>query len=318
MEFMNNKIVIVGAGMVGSATLSALINLSLVSEIVLIDMNQEKAEGEVLDVSHTTSFTYSPNIQIKAGTYADCKDAHIIVITAGPSIADANESRMSLAVQNVNIIKNIMSSITAYTREAIIIIVTNPLDIVTYAAQKLSGYPLHKIIGTGTLLDTARFRRILGKKYGIDAKNVHGYILGEHGETAFATWSLVDIAGMPLEVFNAVMDTQVALDCSQVLNETKGIGFDIVGKKGYTNYGIAGSVQRLAKAILLNEKSILPVSTVLNGEYGLRDIALSIPCIISNRGIERTVPVILSEDELAQLIYSADHLNSILQELQLK
>ena len=312
-----NKIVIIGAGMVGSATLFSLSTLGLASEIVVIDVNEEKAKGEVLDVSHTTSYTYNPNTKIRAGNYSDCKDAKIIVITAGPSVTDPSADRISLASKNVAIIKNIMKDITKFTKDAIIILVTNPLDIATYTAWKCSGYPKEKIIGTGTLLDSARFRRIIAKKLDIDAKNVHGYILGEHGSTAFATWSLVDIAGVPLDKYIKLMNLDMEIDKDAIVDKTRTIGFDILKKKGYTNFGIAGTVQRLVKALLLNEKSILPLSIVLDGEYGLHDVALSIPCIVSSNGIEKTIPIPLPEDEMNNLLHSASFLKEVLSNLEI-
>lgn len=321
MKPIRNKVVIIGAGMVGSAVLNSLLSLELLAEVVIIDTNKSKAEGEALDASHTTSFAYSPNVNVKAGGYEDCKDAQIIIVTAGPSAKPGgNMDRLSLAEKNVAVIKDVMSNIEKFTKDAVIIIVTNPVDIVTYCAQKFFDYPKEKIIGTGTLLDTARFRRILAKRYLVDTKNVHGYILGEHGGSAFAAWSLVNIAGVPaskLDKYFKSSDSVGSLDKEDVLNEVKKVGDEILQFKGYTSAGIATSVSRFVKAVLLNELSIIPASTMLNGEYGIEDVSLSIPCMITSEGISRKIEVPLDDDELKLLRESAGKLKSVLKKLNL-
>ena len=318
MKPIKNKVVLVGAGMVGSAILNSLLSLDLIAEIVVIDNNKEKAMGEALDASHTTSFAYSPNVGVRVGGYEDCADAQIIIISAGPSMKPGESiSRLTLAEKNVNVMHSVMTSICEYTRDAIIIVVTNPVDVVTYYIQNKFGYPKGKIIGTGTLLDTARFRRILAKRYQVDTKNVHGYILGEHGESAFAAWSLVDVAGIPVNRLDEIMGCNTDLDYDSVVNEVKTVGTDILQLKGYTSSGIAMSVSRLVKAILLNELSVVPVSTTLEGEYGIRNVALSIPCIISSEGIVKKLEVPLGENENAQLVNSAETLTKVLENLNL-
>lgn len=316
MKLEKNKVMIIGAGMVGSAILYSLLSLGDVAEIVIIDQNESKAIGEALDASHTTSFAYSPNIHIRTGTYKDCLDSQLIIITAGPSISATKpvekQNRNQLATTNVSVLKEVMGNISKYTKDAIIIIVTNPVDILTYYAQNYFDYPSNKIIGTGTLLDTARLRRILAKKYLIDTKNVHGYVLGEHGSTAFATWSHVNIAGIPANELDDFFDSNEALDYELVMNEVKKTGYEILQYKGYTNFGIAMSVTRLAKAIFLNELSILPVSTTLKGEYGIENVALSIPCVITNEGIAKTLQIPLNDQEMESLKQSATYLQNII------
>lgn len=319
MKPIKNKIVLVGAGMVGSAILNTLLGLNLVGEIVIIDNNIDKARGEALDASHTTSFTYSPNVYVRSGDYEDCADAQTIVISAGPSMKPGDTmSRLSLADRNIKVMNSVMTSICKYTKDAVIIVVTNPVDIVTYYLQNNFGYPKNKIIGTGTLLDTARFRRILALKYLVDTKNVHGYILGEHGESAFATWSLVDIAGIPAGKFDEIIGSSSPLNYDDVVSEVKTVGTDILQLKGYTSSGIAMSVSRLVKAVLLNELSILPVSTTLEGEYGISNVALSIPCVISSEGISKRLEIPLSEKEKELLKESAGILSNYLLDLKLK
>lgn len=319
MKPVKNKVVIVGAGMVGSATMNSILSLGLIAEIVLIDNNLNKAKGETLDASHTTSFAYSPNVLLRVGDYEDCADAQIIIMTAGPSLRPGESiDRLVLAERNVNVMNDVMSSITKYTKDAVIIVVTNPVDIVTYLAQNHFDYPKEKIIGTGTLLDTARLRRILALNYSIDTKNVHGYVLGEHGGSAFVTWSLVNVAGIPYTEFSKLPGSDSPVDTEAVLNKTKDIGLEILELKGYTSSGIAMSVSRLVKAILLDEQSILPVSTTLDGEYGISNVALSIPCIISSEGISKKLEVPLTDLELNKLKLSAENLTSILDDLKLR
>lgn len=319
MNFEKNKLVVVGSGMVGSAVLNTALSLNLLSEIVVIDKNMNRARGEALDSSHTTSFAYSPNTLVHEGGYEDCKDAQIVVVTAGPSIKPGETmDRINLAKINTRVVSEVMTSISRYTRDAIIIMVTNPLDIAVYCAQNGFDYPVNKIIGTGTLLDTARLRRIIAKRYSVDTKNVHGYVLGEHGESAFVDWSLVNIAGVPFNMLDSVFPNVQPLNKNAVLQEVKQAGFEILKLKGYTSAGIAMSVSRLIKAIVLNEESILPVSTTLNGEYGIKNVALSIPCVISNEGISHKLVLPLSPDENDLLHISAEKLSAILDELNLR
>jgi L-lactate dehydrogenase len=319
MVSIRNKVVVIGAGAVGSAVLNSLLTLDLLSEIVVIDKNMDKAEGEALDASHTTSFAYSPNVHVRTGSYEDCRDAQIIIMTAGPSIKPGESiDRLALADINVKVVGEVMSYITQYTKEAIIIFVTNPVDIVTYYAQNHFDYPKERIIGTGTLLDTARLRRILAKRYMVDTKNVHGYILGEHGESAFAAWSLIDIAGVPAYRLDDFFGAGEPLDYEAAVSEAKYVGTEIVQLKGYTSSGIAMSVSRMVKAVLLNELSIIPVSTTLEGEYGIENVALSIPCIITNDGISKRIAVPLLESEVELLKKSANKLSEVLEELNIK
>ncbi len=319
MNFEKNKLVIIGAGMVGSAVLNSALALGLLSEIVIIDKNQDKARGEALDASHTTSFAYSPNTQVREGDYSDCADAQIVVMTAGPSVKPGDhKERTALAQVNSRVMADVMAEVTKYTREAILIVVTNPLDIVTYYAQNSFGYPADRVIGTGTMLDTARLRRILARQYAVDSKNVHAYVLGEHGSSAFVDWSLVNVAGIPIDRLQEVFPDVPAPDRAAILHDVVQAGLEIVRLKGYTSAGIAMSVSRLIKAVILNEGSVLPVSTTLNGEYGIRDVALSVPCVVTSSGITRKLVLPLAADELRQLQESAAKMAEILDALNLR
>jgi L-lactate dehydrogenase len=318
MNFVKNKLVVVGAGMVGSAVLNTVLSLNLLSEVVIVDINDKKARGEALDASHTTSFAYSPNVNVRAGNYEDCKDAQIIVVTAGPSLKIGDKmDRLVLADTNVKVAKSIMENITKYTKDAIIIVVTNPVDIATYYCQKYFDYPKNKIIGTGTLLDTARMRKIIGKKFNVDSKNVHGYVLGEHGGTSFTAWSGVNIAGIPFNELDATFGANNNINKDEVDKEVREAGIEVLQLKGYTSAGIAMSVSRLVKAILLNEESILPVSSTLEGEYGINNVALSIPCVITSNGIEKKLQVPLKQNEVEELKNSAENLKTIINGLKL-
>lgn len=308
IKMIKNKVCIIGAGMVGSATMMSVLNSGLVAEIVMIDQNVNKAEGEALDAFHTTSFTYVPNVLIRKGSYEDCKDAQIIVMSAGPSIKPGEKlDRRVLTQTNANVTRSVMKEITKYTKEAIIIFVSNPVDILTYIAQNEFDYPRNKIIGSGTLLDTARLRRIIGENYLVDTKNVHGYVLGEHGATAMATWSLCNIGGIRLEEWSEKFN-KPELNKEEVLKDVVEAGMKILLAKGYTNYGIAEAVARIIKAIVLNELSVLPVSTTLTGEYDIKDVAISVPCIIGQYGIKDILDVPLTEEEHNKLKASAESL----------
>lgn len=318
MNFVKNKLVVIGAGMVGSAVLNSVLSLNLLSEVVIVDINDKKARGEALDASHTTSFAYSPNVNVRSGGYEECKDAQIIVITAGPSLKVGEKmDRLILADTNIKVMKSIMENIAKYTKDAIIIVVTNPVDIATFYCQNKFDYPKNKIMGTGTLLDTARMRKIIGKKYNVDSKNVHGYVLGEHGGSSFTAWSGVNIAGIPFGELDETFGVNNNIKKDEVDKEVRDAGIEVLQLKGYTSAGIAMSVSRLVKAMLLNEESILPVSSTLEGEYGIHGVSLSIPCVITNKGIERKLQIPLEKDETDKLKKSGESLRTIIDGLKL-
>lgn len=318
MSCKKNKLVIVGVGHVGSAVLNCALSFNLASEIALIDILEKKACGEALDSSHGTPFTYSTNVNIHAGNFADCKDAKVIIIAAGPSILPGEKlDRLTLAERNMEVMKDVMTQITQYTDDAVIIMITNPLDVMVYYAENYFGYSKNKLFGTGTTLETARFRRILANKYKVDPKNVHGYMLGEHGNSAFPAWSLVNIAGIPADKLDAYFQPNEQLNREKIASEVINVAYDVLHFKGYTNSGIAMAACRIAKAVLWNERSILPVSTTLQGEYGLSNVALSLPCLITEEGIERRIEVLLAEDEIAKLKYSAQCITTVLKSVGL-
>lgn len=311
------KLVIIGAGHVGSAILNSILRMNLMEDIVVINRNREKALGEVLDASHTMAFAYSVNTTIRVGGYEECADAQIIVNTAGPSIQPgSSRDRMVLLHNNIQVMCDIMEEITKYTREAIIINVSNPVDILTYVAQKKFNYPAEKILSTGTLLDTARFNKMVGDICGVDSKNVTGFVLGEHGNTSFVPWHTVNIVGIPFEEFEQQFKLEAPIDKEKLLHDVKVSGLDIVELKGYTSSGIALSVCRLIGPIIRNEKAVLPVSIVLYGQYGLEDVAMSLPCVVSKQGIERILELPLDEAGHKDLLICYEYLHGIIESIQ--
>ena len=312
---MNNrrKIVVIGASNVGSAVANKIADFQLASEIALIDLNTDKAEGEALDSSHATSCVYSTNIKFHLGDYRDCDDANIIVITAGPSIRPGETpDRLKLAGTNAKIMRSVFGEIVKHTKEAVIIMITNPLDVATYVVASEFDYPRNLIIGTGTMLETYRFRRIRANKYMMEPQNINGYVLGEHGNSAFVAWSTVNCGGLGLEHMDEYFHKTEPLDRKAVENELVQVAYDIINKKGFTNTGIAMAACRFIKAVLYDEHSILPCSAILDGEYGLHNVALSLPRMICADGIMRSFEVHLTDDELEKFHAAAKSVRSAL------
>lgn len=307
----SNKVVIIGAGYVGSTTAYTLMQSGIVSEIAIIDLNIKKVEGEVMDMNHCLAFTKP--MTIKVGTYEDCSDADLIIMTAGPSIQPGG-TRLDLAKQNASIMKSIMEEITKYTRDAVILVATNPVDILTQVASESVGYDPKKVIGSGTVLDSARFRHILSQHCKVDTRNVHGYILGEHGDSEIAAWSLTNIAGAPLAQYCQGCGKAhcLGINKDEILNQVRKAGYHIIDRKVATFYGVSNAIKRITEAILRNEHSILTVSSLLNGEYGIENIAMSVPTIVNSSGVHKIVELPLSEDEKIGLRKSADTLKEIL------
>ena len=306
----NRKVAIVGCGFVGSSSAFALMQSGLFSEMVLIDVDRARAEGEALDISHGSPFA-NP-MRIYAGDYADAADAAIIVVTAGAA-QKPGETRLDLVNKNVGIFRSIIPQIRQTGFEGILLIVSNPVDILTYAAIKLSGLPESHVIGSGTVLDSARLQEALGAHLGVDPRDVEAYIIGEHGDSELAVWSSADVAGVPLKDFCEMrghFDHEAAE--RRIAEEVKNAAYEIIRRKRATYYGIAMSVARLCAAIMRDEKCVLPVSSLMVGEYGLSDIAISMPTIIGRDGIECRVPISLSDSELAELQRSATALGDVL------
>ena len=316
MSISYGKLVIIGAGKVGSSILNAALQMNLLDDIVVVNRNRQRALGAVMDASHTTAFAYSANASIRVGDYEDCRDAHIIVVTAGPSIQPGNHERNTLLHQNVQVMNEVMTNITKYTKEAIIVIVSNPLDILTYLSCRKFDYPENRILGTGTLLDTARFNKMIGDQCGVDAKNVVGFVLGEHGATSFIPWNTVNIVGVPFNELQQKFGLEKPLDREQLLRETKTVGPRIVDLKGYTSSGVSLAACRIIGAIVRNEHCIIPVSTVMRGQYGYSDAAMSLPCVIGREGISRVLELPLDDEGMNDLKICHDHLRELILEAQ--
>lgn len=306
------KVAIIGCGFVGSASAFALMQSGLFTEMVLLDANHQKAEGEAEDIVHGIPF--GRPMQIYAGDYDDIADAAIIVITAGAN-QKPDETRLDLVNKNIAIFQSIIPEITKRDFEGILLIVANPVDILTYTAQKLSDYPENRVIGSGTVLDSARLKYHLGQHLGVDSRSVHAFIVGEHGDSEIAAWSSANISGIPLDNFCEMRGHYNHMEATErIAAEVKQSAYEIISKKGATYYGIAMSVKRICEAIIRDEKSILPISTMLHGEYGISDVVLSLPCIVGRDGYETKVPIDLDQEEVSKLHESANTLKEVLSE----
>ena len=312
----NRKVAIIGCGFVGSASAFALMESGLFSEMVLIDVDTDRAEGEALDISHGTAFA-SP-IDIYAGTYDDIADAGIVIITAGVG-QKPEETRIDLVKKNVAIFKDILGEIRARDFSGILLVVSNPVDILTYVSVKLSGLPECRVIGSGTVLDTGRLKHIIGEHLGVDPRNVHARILGEHGDSELIAWSSAHVAGIPLEDFYNMRIEDGSYDKfrRETTELVRNSAYEIIKKKHATYYGIAMAVRRICSAIVRDEKSVLSVSNYMQGEYGISDIALSTPCVVGADGIEVRMPPSLNYREQEQLKESAQMLQDVARDLDL-
>lgn len=315
-EINSRKIAIIGCGFVGSACAFALMQSGLFSEMVLIDSNKERAEGEALDISHGLPF--SKPMQIYSGTYDDITDAGIIAITAGAG-QKPGESRLELVHKNVEIFKSIIPEISKRNYKGILLIVSNPVDIMTYTALKLSGLPSNQVFGSGTVLDTARLKYLLGEHLGVDARSVHAFILGEHGDSEIAAFSSANVSGIELKKFCdfACKTDKHEEAMKEIAEDVKLSAYEIIKKKGATYYGIAMSVRRICEAIILDQKSILPISCLQNGKNEIENVVLSMPMIVGKHGAERSVEISLSEEERRAIKSSADMLKGIIKTLDL-
>lgn len=315
-EINSRKIAIIGCGFVGSACAFALMQSGLFSEMVLIDSNNQRAEGEALDISHGLPF--SKPMQIYSGTYDDITDAGIIAITAGAG-QKPGESRLELVHKNVEIFKSIIPEISKRNYKGILLIVSNPVDIMTYTALKLSGLPSNQVFGSGTVLDTARLKYLLGEHLGVDARSVHAFILGEHGDSEIAAFSSANVSGIELKKFCdfACKTDRHEEAMKEIAEDVKLSAYEIIKKKGATYYGIAMSVRRICEAIILDQKSILPISCLQNGKNGIENVVLSMPMIVGKHGAERSVEISLSEEERRAIKSSADMLKEIIKTLDL-
>lgn len=313
---MKNKVVIIGAGFVGATSAYAIMNLGLASEIVLLDLDQDKAEGEAMDLNHGASFVKP--VRIKSGSYEDCKDARLIVIAAGAN-QKPGETRLDLGKKNTEVFKNIIPKITEYTQEAILLVVTNPVDVLTYVTMKVSGFPARQVIGSGTVLDTSRFRYLLSEHCKISPQNIHAYILGEHGDHEVTAWSLTTVAGVKFKDYCVIC----AKDCEngefekEMSSKVRNAAYEIIDKKGATYYAVGLVVARIVEAIFRDENTIMTISCCLDGEYGLSNLALGVPAIVGSQGIKQVLTLDLNQEEEKKLQEAAKVLADSIKELSL-
>ena len=306
------KVAIIGCGFVGSASAFALMQSGLFKEIVLIDVDKKKAEGEAMDISD--GIPYVRHMNVYAGDYDDIVDAYIIIITAGAG-QKPGETRLDLVNKNIAIFKSIIPEISKRDCQGILLVVANPVDILTEVALKLSGFSENRVMVSGTVLDTARLKYKLGQQLEVDSRSVHAFIIGEHGDSEIAAWSSANISGIELDKFCEMRDyCEYEKATREIAERVKNSAYEIIDRKQATYYGIAMAVKRICEVIVRDEKSILPVSSMLHGEYGINDVVLSMPTIVGKNGIEKLVPIPLNEEEQCALKKSAETLDKIMQE----
>lgn len=309
MKVNSRKVAVIGCGFVGSSSAFALMQSGLFSEMVLIDADTKRAEGEAMDISHGISFARP--MQIHAGNYDDITDAAIIVITAGAN-QKPDETRLDLIKKNAAIMKSIVGEIKKRDFGGILLIVSNPVDILTLIALKESGYPSNRVIGSGTVLDTGRFKYLLGEHLDVDSRSVHAFIIGEHGDSELAAWSNARIGGLKVNDFCELRGHfNHEQSMKKIFENVRNSAYEIIERKHATYYGIAMAVKRICEAIVRNEKSILPVSSLMTGEYGLNDVVLSIPAVVDETGVQKVIPIELNDEELTKLKDSANILKDI-------
>ena len=309
MKVNSRKVAVIGCGFVGSSSAFALMQSGLFSEMVLIDADTKRAEGEAMDISHGISFARP--MQIYAGNYDDITDAAIIVITAGAN-QKPDETRLDLIKKNAAIMKSIVGEIKKRDFGGILLIVSNPVDILTLIALKESGYPSNRVIGSGTVLDTGRFKYLLGEHLDVDSRSVHAFIIGEHGDSELAAWSNARIGGLKVNDFCELRGHfNHEQSMKKIFENVRNSAYEIIERKHATYYGIAMAVKRICEAIVRNEKSILPVSSLMTGEYGLNDVVLSIPAVVDETGVQKVIPIVLNDEELTKLKDSANILKDI-------
>lgn len=304
------RVVVIGTGFVGSSYSFALLNQGVTEELVLIDLNKEKAMGDAMDLNHGCPFG-SP-MKIWAGDYSDCKDADLVVITAGANQAPG-ETRLDLVEKNAKIFKIIVGEVMKSGFNGIFLVATNPVDVLSYATWKYSGLPAERVIGSGTILDTARFRYLLSQSFNVDSRNIHAYIMGEHGDTELPVWSHANVGGKPiLSYLEDIEEDRTMEELDEIFVNVRDAAYQIIDKKGATHYGIAMGLVRLTKAILRNENSILTVSTLMRGEYGLDDLYIGVPAVVNSSGIREILELSLNDEESEKLHHSASVLKNVM------
>lgn len=304
------KAAIVGCGDVGASIAFSLIHRAIFSELVLIDVDRAKAEGEAMDLRD--GIPYAGAMDIYAGDYRDAEDSQLMIVTAG-AVQKPGETRLELIGRNMKILQSVIGQICSTAFSGILLIVANPVDVLTYEAHGLSGFPASRVFGSGTVLDTARLKHQLSRYLGVDSRNIHAFIIGEHGDSELAVWSSANVSGIDLDRFLTLRGYAPHDKALQTMYENvRDSAYEIIARKGSTYYGIALAVARIAECIVRDEKAVLPVSTVLGGEYGLSSLALSVPAIVGKGGVEAILEIPLDETERRALRESAAQLREVI------
>ena len=310
-----SRVAVVGTGNVGATFAYALLLSGLAAEIVLVDANHARAEGEAMDLNHTEPFARPTRVW--AGSYEDCAGAAITVVCAGAG-QRPGETRLDLVRRNADIFSEIIPQIASHNPNGILLIATNPVDVLTYASLRYSGMPANRVIGSGTILDTARFRHLLSRRFHVDARSVHAYIIGEHGDSEVPVWSLANIAGLRLADFAELNGTTInRATMDEIFRQTRDAAYHIIERKGATYYAVAAGLMRIVEAILRDQRTVLSVSSIVTDYYGISDICLSLPTVVGSNGIERVLSLHLDEEEIAGLKKSASVLKQTSSQLQL-
>jgi len=310
-----SKVVVIGAGKVGATMAYTIMMNNLTSEIVLVDVDRDRARGEALDISH--GIAYFKQLTIRDGDYADCADADVIVLTAGIP-RQPGQTRLDLARTNVAVTREIVYNVMKHADNPLFVVISNPVDVLTYVVQKESGLPSSRVIGSGTTLDTGRFRYLLSQHCQVDVRNVHAYIIGEHGDSEVPVWSRASIASKPFDEYCEDCPRRcLKINREHIFKQTRDAGAEIIKLKGATFYGVALAATRIVGAIMGDENSVLTVSSVLDGNYGISDVALSLPCIINRDGIDRYLNIRISDEELVKLQESAEKLKAVIRDVYL-
>jgi L-lactate dehydrogenase len=308
------KVAIIGAGAVGASIAFAMSINQLCSDLVLIDVNHSKALGEAMDINHGLPFL--GQMKVRAGDYADCKDCDVIIITAGIP-RKPGETRLDLARKNVELGRTITENIMKHYTQGVILVVSNPVDVMTYMISKWAKLPAGRVIGSGTVLDSARFRYLLSQKMKVDIRNVHGYIIAEHGDSQIPAWSATNIAGLSVEDYCRTTGiTFTDEDKAEIAEQVKSAGAEIIKNKGATYYGIAIAINTIVESILKSTSTIRTVGCVVNGPYGLHDVVINVPCVLGAEGIERVLELDLTADEMALLQHSANQVRQIINQIE--
>ncbi|KGA99026.1 lactate dehydrogenase [Alkalihalobacillus alcalophilus ATCC 27647 = CGMCC 1.3604] len=307
-----NRVVVIGAGFVGSSYAFSMMNQGIAEELVIIDLNKEKAIGDVMDLNHAVAFSDYPT-KISFGDYSDCKEADIVCICAGAN-QKPGETRLQLVEKNLRIFKGLVNDVMESGFDGIILVATNPVDILTQATQKFSGLPRHRVIGSGTTLDTARLRFMLSDYFKISTSHIHAYIMGEHGDTSLAVWSTATVGNMPITQYLKQDESYQMENLDEIYENVRDAAYHVIQKKGATYYGIAMSLVRITKAILKDENAILTVSAYLDGEYGAKDVCIGVPTTVNRNGIREVMELNLSEKEQEKFTHSVETVQNIYRE----